>query len=56
MASGLIVQPGVKCLYHGACFEKPVLLRADAAQLSEKGKIIFGHRLDKLVKKALSNN
>lgn len=56
MVTGLMAQPGVKYLDHGACFEKPVLLRVDGAHLSEKGKNIFGHRLDKLVKRALSNN
>lgn len=56
MVTGLMVQPGVKYLYHGACSEKPVLLRADGTQLSEKGKNNFGHRLDKQVKRALSSN
>lgn len=56
MITGLMVQPGVKYLYRGACFEKPVLLRADGAPLSETGKNILSHRLDRLVKRALSNN
>lgn len=34
----LMVQPGFKYLYHGVCFGKPVLLRADGVYLPEKGK------------------
>ncbi|PKU38376.1 hypothetical protein llap_11321 [Limosa lapponica baueri] len=36
------------------CSEKPGLQRADGPHLSEKGKSIFSHRLDNLVKRALN--
>jgi len=35
-------------------FEKPGLLGTDVVPLTEKRKSIFGHRLAKLMKKALS--
>ena len=54
MVTGLVPQPGFSYLDHGTCFEKPGLLRADGVHLSENGKSIFGHRLAKLVKRALN--
>ena len=45
---------GFGYLDHGTRFEKPGLLGADGVHLSEKGKSIFGHRLAKLVKRALN--
>ena len=45
---------GFGYLDHGTQFEKPSLLGADGVHLSEKGKSIFGHRLAKLVKRALN--
>ena len=45
---------GFSYLDHGTRFEKPGLLGADGVHLSEKGKSIFGHRLAKLVKRALN--
>ena len=45
---------GFSYLDHGTRFEKSALLGADGVHLSAKGKSIFGHRLAKLVKRALN--
>jgi len=45
---------GFSYLGHATHFEKPDLLTADEVHLSKQGKSIFGHRLAKLVKRALN--
>lgn len=46
----MVAQPGICPLHHGTHFEKPGLLRADGAHLSEEGNSIFIHSFDKMTK------
>lgn len=46
----MVTQPGVYLLHHGTHFERPDLLGADWAHLSEEDNSIFFHIFDKMMK------